>query len=423
MKVRLGLLREHDFGQLFLADVISQVGTQVTLLALPLVAILALSATPFEVGVLAACETAAFILIGLPAGAWVDRLRRRNVLIFGDVARALLLGSVPLAWWADMLTMPQLYVVALLTGVCTVFFDVAYQSYLPHLVGRENLVEGNSKLEAVRGVSQIGGPTLAGWLIQWLTAPVAIVVDAVSFLASAVYVGLIRKREPIPQRAPDAHLGREIAEGLRFVLGNRLLRSIAMCTGTYNLFSAIGFTMLLVLLADVLKIPPGAIGLVMSVGSIGGLIGAFTAMRVAKRLGQGPTIWMAPAFTAPFGLLTALVQPGLLLWLGAVGFGVSLWGGVVYNIAQVSFRQGLTPERLLGRMNATMRFLVWGTMPIGGLIGGALGQNIGVRETVWIGMAGCCLSFLPVFFSPLRTMRELPQHEEAATRAESSPTP
>jgi MFS family permease len=414
VKTSLGLLREHDFRQLFLADVISQVGTQLTLLALPLVAILALSANPLEIGVLAACETAAFVLVGLPAGAWVDRLRRRNVLIAGDLARAVLLASVPLAWWTGVLTMPQLYAAALLTGLCTVFFDVAYQSYLPHLVGRDNLVEGNSKLEAVRGVSQVGGPTLAGLLIQWLTAPVAVLVDAVSFVASAGFVGLIRKREPIPQRAPDAHLGREIAEGLRFVLGNRLLRSIAMCTGTYNLFSGIGFTMLLVLLADALKIPAGTIGLVMSVGSVGGLIGAFTAMRVAKWLGQGPTIWMSTAFTAPFGLLTALAQPGWLLWLGAVGFGVTMWGCVVYNIAQVSFRQGLTPELLLGRMNATMRFLVWGTMPIGGLLGGLLGEWVGVREAVWIGMAGCCLAFLPTFFSPLRTMRELPRHEEAA---------
>jgi MFS family permease len=412
VSTRFGLLRERDVRQLFVADTISQVGTQVTQLALPLVAILALDASPLQVGVLAACETAAFILVGLPAGAWVDRMRRRNVLINGDVARAVLLGSVPVAWWADALTMPQLYVVGLLVGVFTVFFDVAYQSYLPHLVGRQNLVEGNSKLEAVRGVSQIGGPTLAGLLIQWFTAPVAIVVDAVSFLASAVFVGLIRKREPKPERAPDAHLGREIGEGLRFVLGNRLLRSIAMCTGTFNLFSSIGFPMILVLLADQLTVSAGMIGLLMSVGSIGGLLGAFTAMRIAARLGQGPTIWMSAALTAPFGLLVAIMQPGWLLWLGAFGFGVTMFGGVVYNIAQVSFRQGLTPERLLGRMNATMRFLVWGTMPVGGLIGGVLGQQLGVRETVWVGMAGGCVAFLPVFFSPLRRMRELPSHDE-----------
>lgn len=412
MNRRFGLLREYDFRQLFVADTISQVGSQVTQIALPLVAILALDATPLEVGVLAACETAAFLLVGLPAGAWVDRMRRRSVLVFGDVARAALLGSVPVAWWTGTLTMPQLYIVGLLVGVFTVFFDVAYQSYLPHLVGRDNLVEGNAKLEAVRGVSHVAGPTAGGLLVQWLSAPVAIVVDAVSFLVSASFVGLIRKREPKPEPAADRHLGREIAEGLRFVLGNRLLRSIAMCTGSANLFTAIAMTMVLVLLAGELGVSAGTIGLLMSTGAVGGLVGAFTAMRIARWLGQGPTIVYPIAVTAPFGLLVAVVRPGWTLWLGAVGFGVVTFGGVVYNIAQVSFRQGLTPERLLGRMNATMRFLVWGTMPLGGLIGGVLGGLVGVRETVAIGMVGSCLAFLPVFFSPLRTMRELPGGEE-----------
>src|SRR5687768_7608867 len=159
------------------------------MLALPLIAVLALQATPFEIGLLAACESAAFLLVGLPAGAWVDRMRRRNVLIVGDLGRAAVLGSVPLAWWADVLTMPQLYLVGLITGVLTVFFDVAYQSYLPHLVGKEHLVEGNAKLEIVRAGSQVSGPTIAGYMIQLLSAPVAIVIDALSFLGSAVFVG------------------------------------------------------------------------------------------------------------------------------------------------------------------------------------------------------------------------------------------
>lgn len=412
MKTRFGLLREYDFRQLFFADTISQIGTQVTMLALPLVAILALRASPFEVGALAACETAAFLLVGLPTGAWVDRMRRRNVLIVGDLARAVLLGSVPLAWWARLLTMPQLYVVALLVGVFTVFFDVAYQSYLPHLVGREHLVEGNAKLEAVHAVTQIGGPSAAGLLIQVLTAPVAILVDVVSFVGSAVFVGLIRKREPKPERGPEAHLGREILEGLTFVLGNRLLRAIAMCTGSHNLFSNIGFTMFLVLLADRLKLSPGTIGLFFSVLAAGGLVAAFTATRIATLLGQGRTIWISVTVTSPFGLLMPLAQRGWLLWAAAVGAAIAWFGGTVYNIAQVSFRQGLTPERLLGRMNATMRFLVWGTMPLGALIGGVLGQLLGVRETVWIGVIGGALTFLPVFLSPLRTMRDLPRHSD-----------
>jgi MFS family permease len=420
--MRLGLLREHDFRQLFVADTVSQIGTQVSLLALPLVAVLALHATPFEVGLLAACETAAFLLVGLPAGAWVDRMRRRNVLIAGDVGRAIVLGTVPVAWWLDVLSMPQLYLVALVSGVLTVFFDVAYQSYLPHLVGRANLVEGNAKLEAVRGVNQIAGPTVAGLVIQWLTAPVAVLVDAVSFVGSALFVGLIRKREPVPEKAPDAHLGREIREGLRFVLGNRLLRSIAMCTGSSNFFSAIWFAMMIILLARELHLPAGVIGLVFSFGSVGGLIGAFSASRIAKWLGQGPTIWISIAVTAPFGLLVPLAQRGWLLALAALGVSVYSFGAVTYNIVQVSFRQGLTPERLLGRMNATMRFLVWGTMPLGALVGGVLGNTIGVRPALWAAAIGGCLAFLPVFLSPLRTMRELPTGSDEES-GEDSPAP
>ncbi|GIJ51594.1 MFS transporter [Virgisporangium aliadipatigenens] len=416
MRIDLGLLRHHDFRQLFAADTISQLGTQVTILALPLVAIVALDATPFEVGLLAAAETVAFLVVGLPAGAWVDRMRRRNVLMAGDVARALLLGSVPAAWWADVLAMPQLYIVAVLVGVSTVFFDVAYQSYLPHLVGREHLVEGNAKLQAVQGVSQIGGPTAAGLLIQALTAPVAVAVDAASFLLSAVFVQRIRKREDKPERAPDAHLGREIAEGLRFVLRNRILRAIAMCTGSSNLMNNIAFPMLLVLLADELKLSAGVIGVFLSMGAIGGLVGAFVARKVAGLLGEGPTIWISMAVTSPLALLQPLIEPGWLLWAAAVGGMLYMFGVVVYNVVQVSFRQGLTPERLLGRMNATMRFLVWGTIPLGAVIGGVLGEVFSVRTALWVGAVGGCLTFLPVFLSPLRTMRRLPTHQEPSSQ-------
>ncbi len=196
LRRRLGLLAEFDFRQLFVADTVSQVGTQVTMLALPLAAVLILHATAFEVGLLTAAETAAFLFIGLPAGAWVDRMRRRNVMITNDLLRAALLGSVPLAWWMGWLSMPQLYIVALGHGFATVFFDVAYQSYLPHLVGRDNLMEGNSKLQGVQSVSMFAGPTAAGFLIQLLTAPYAILIDSASFVGSALFVGRIRKREP-----------------------------------------------------------------------------------------------------------------------------------------------------------------------------------------------------------------------------------
>jgi MFS family permease len=344
----------------------------------------------------------------------VDRLRRRNVLIAGDLGRAIVLGSVPLAWWAGILTMPQLYVVALLAGVLTVFFDVSYQSYLPHLVGRDKLVEGNSKLEAVRAVNQLAGPPVAGGLITALTAPFAVVVDAASFLGSALFVSRIRKREERPERKPDAHLGREILEGLRFVLSNRMLRSIAACTGSSNLFSSIAGAMVIVLLARDLRLNAAVIGLFTSIAAVGGMVAALLATRISKWLGQGPTIWISIAVTSPFALLMPIAQRGWLLWVAAIGTGVYWFGAVVYNITQVSFRQGLTPERLLGRMNATMRFLVWGTLPIGGLIGGVLGKYIGVRPTLWVGGIGGMLAFLPVLLSPLRTMRELPTHGDLA---------
>jgi Na+/melibiose symporter-like transporter len=296
--------------------------------------------------------------------------------------------------------------------VLTVFFDVAYQSYLPHLVGRGHLVEGNAKLEAVRGVSQIGGPTIAGLVIQALTAPVAVALDAVSFAGSALFVGRIRRREERPEGRPDAHFRTEVMEGLRFVFGNRLLRAIATSIASYNLLSGIRTAMLIVLLARVLHLPAGTIGVFFSIASVGGLIGALTARRIAARIGQGPAIWIPIAVIAPLQLLIPMAQRGWLLWAAAFAYLV-IWCCVsVNNITQVSFRQGLTPQRLLGRMNATMRFLVWGTTPLGNLIGGVLGQLLGPRPTLWVAAVGGLIPVLPVFFSPLRTMRELPTWAE-----------
>jgi MFS family permease len=407
---RGGLWHHLDFRRLWIGETVSQFGTQVSQLALPLVAILIVHATTFEVGLLTALEMAAFLVVGLPAGAWVDRMRFRNVLIVNDLLRAVALGSIPFAQWLGVLSIGQLYAVAVVTGTSTVFFDVAYQSYLPELVHREDLVEGNAKLQASESVSQIAGPGLGGVLIQALTAPYAVLVDAASFLWSAGWVGAIQTRVPKPARQPDRHLGREIKEGLQFVLGNRLLRSIAGCTVSANLSSSMAFAVFYVLLARELGVSAGVIGVIMSTSAIGGLVGSLLASRLAKRLGQGPTIWMSAAFGAPLGFVAPFVHKD---WtLGLLALAQVLWWGsvVVYNITQVSFRQGLCPPHLLGRMNATMRFLVWGTMPLGGLLGGVLGQTIGVRRTLLVAAILGALAFLPVFLSPLRHMRELPTY-------------
>jgi MFS family permease len=409
------LWRHADFRRLWAGDTISQFGTMVTLIALPLLAVKTLHASAFEVGLLTASETAAFLLVGLPAGAWVDRLRRRSVMIVNDLLRALLLGSLPLAAWLGVLTLAQLYVVALLTGVCTVFFDVAYQSYLPHLVGREHLVEGNAKLQASQSVAQVAGPGVGGALVQVLTAPYAVLVDAVSYLWSAVWVQAIRSREPLPEPVPGRRLRTDIREGLAFVLKHPLLRRITACTGISNLGSGVQSVALITLLASPtqLDLSAGAIGLLFTVGAVGGVVGALSASRIAKAIGQGPTIWLSIALSAPFGFLPVFVQRGWSVALVAVSMLVFWTGAVVYNITQVSFRQGLCPERLLGRMNATIRFMVWGTTPLGGLLGGALATWIGLRPALVVAAVLFCASLLPVFFSPLRRMRELPTEYDA----------
>ncbi len=418
---RVGLWNHLDFRRLWVGQTVSQFGETISQIALPLVAILVIEASTFEVGLLVMFETLAFLVVGLPAGAWVDRMQTRAVLIVNDLVRAVAMGSVPVAAWLDVLSIYHLYAVALVVGVSTVFFDVAYQSYLPELVSREDLVDGNSKLTASESVSQIAGPGIAGGLIQVLTAPYAVVIDAVSFLWSAAWIRSIKTRVPKPERKPDRHLGREIGEGVRFVLGNRLLRSIAMCTGSSNLFNSIGGAVIMVLLARQLDLSPGVIGLLTSVSAVGGLLGSLVARRIAGWLGQGRTIWVTTLVAAPFAFITPFIESNWTLVPYAAGQMVFWAMVVVYNIAQVSFRQGVTPPALLGRMNATMRFLVWGTMPLGAFIGGVLGSTIGVRETLLVSATGMSLAWLPVFLSPLRSMRELPQYVEPVDGAQEPP--
>ncbi len=417
---RGGLWHHLEFRRLWVGETVSQFGTMISQLALPLVAILVVHASTFEVGLLTACETAAFLVVGLPAGAWVERMRFRSVLIVNDLIRAALLGSIPLAAMFGLLTIGQLYLVAIGTGVSTVFFDVAYQSYLPELVDRTMLVEGNAKLQGSESVSQIAGPSIGGLLIQALTAPFAVLITALTFLWSAAWVSAIKTRPARPQRKPDRHLRREIVEGLRFVLGNRLLRAIAMCTGMFNLFSSMALAVFFVLLARDLHVSAGVIGLISSTSAIGGLIGSLVASRFAARVGQGRAIWMSAAVGGPCGFVAPFVRHDWTLVLLALAQ-IGMWmATVVYNITQVSFRQGLCPPDLLGRMNATMRFLVWGTMPLGGFIGGVLGSTIGVRETLLVAAAGGSLAFVPVFLSPLRRMRELPSYEGSGQSADAA---
>lgn len=404
-----GLLRMRDFRLLLAGAAAGQVGAQVTLVALPLVAVLVLKAPAFEVGLLTAAETAAFLLIGLPAGAWVDRMRKLPLMIRADVVRAAAMASVPLAAVADVLTMAQLYVVALVTGAATVFFDVAHQSYLPQLLPKEQLMAGNGALETVRSSAHVAGPGLGGGLVQLVGAHLAIVADAIGYAVSALFLmAMKRPPEPRPEPVPGASLRSDIAEGLRFVLGHPLLRVIAATTGLGNFFTAMLMATQTVFLVRVLGLEPASVGLMLSASAAGGLLGALTAGALAGRLGQARIIWLSALATGPFALLWPLSGHGAAAALFAAGSGVVSFGAVVYNVAQVSFRQTLCPPRLLGRMNATLRFLVWGTLPLGAVVGGAVAGSFGARAALWVCALGFLLVPIPLLCSPLRRMRDLP---------------
>jgi MFS family permease len=402
------LWRHRDFLLLWSGETVSQVGTMVSHLALPLLAATALGATPWEMGLLVAAERGAFLLVGLPAGVLLDRVWRLPVMIAADLVRFALLASIPLAWALGMLTFAQLLVVALLAGVATVFFDVGYQSVLPAVIGRAGLVDGNAKLESTRAAAETAGPALGGGLVQLVGAAAAVLLDAVTYLVSAAFLLRMRTREVVSPRDPTRSMRAEMSEGLRYVLAHPLLRPITLCTGTANLFSGVLAAVSVLFLARELGQAPGVIGLVLAAGSAGGVLGAFTAGRWIRLVGQGRTVVTALLVTGPVAFLLPLTTAGAGLACFALGMAAVAYGGVVYNVAQVSFRQSVCPDHLLGRMNASIRFLVWGTIPLGGLLGGALGELIGLRATLLVTAVGMALSPVWVLASPLRRLRDLP---------------
>lgn len=405
------LWRHRDFRLLWVGDTVSQFGSMITQTAAPLLAALVLAATPFQMGLLSAADTAAFLLIGLPAGAWVDRMRRRPLMIGADIGRALLLASIPVAWWFGVLTLVQLILVGLVVGVLTVFFDVAYQSYLPALVDKTQLMDGNSKLQASQSVAQVSGPALAGWLTQGFGAANAMGLDALSYVWSVITLSRIRTVEPEVERGPDRNLRREIAEGLKFVFGNRSLVGIVGCTGTSNFGSGIVGAVSVLVLTRELGASAGIAGTVLTAAGVGGVAGALTAKWFSNTFGQARTVWLSIVVTAPFTVLLPLAGRGWLLTLFAIGNIANAYGAVVYNIAQVSFRQAICPPRLQGRMNASIRFLVWGTIPLGGLVGGALGSAIGIHGALWVGVIVMILAPISVLLSPLRGLRDMPMED------------
>ena len=414
---RASLIRHPDFLKLWTAETVSVFGTQVTLLALPLVAATILQVTPFEFALLGTIEFLPFIFLSLPAGVWVDRLRRRPILIIGDIGRAISLVSIPIAFHFDVLTIWQLYAVGFINGCLTVFFDVAYQSYLPSIVDRDQLVEGNSKLEITRSASQIVGPGMAGVLIGILRAPFAILADAASFVVSALFVFAIRRPEPPIEphdeaTGPRPSMRSEIAAGLRYVTGHRWLRSIAATTGTSNFFGNVMGAILILFLVRERGFTAETLGFAFSIGSVGVLVAALTASRISARLGVGRTLVLSALGFGVAGIPVAIAPDSWLFAAVASSGFIGGFFGVAWNINQVSLRQAITPTRMQGKMNATMRFIVWGTIPLGQIVGGFLASIIGLHNTIWIGALGGLIAFLPVALSSVRELKTMPEPVE-----------
>lgn len=403
--------RTADFRTLFGATALSQLGANVSYVAVPLVAVAELDASPGQVGALATLSTLAFLLIGLPAGAWVDRMRHRRVLIAADLARATLFASVPLAWWLDALTLGQLYAVVLLSGCATVFFDVGSQSTLPGLVGRDALVPANAAMMSLLAVSNVAGRSAGGTLVQLLTAPVAVLCTAASHLASALRLTAVRGAVAPPVPTGATRLRTQVGEGLRHVFRNRELRALALTAALTNLGSQIINTMLPVLFVRELDLPASALGLYWAAGGVGLLLGARCARPLASRLGYGRTLGVMGLCLAPAGLLVPLIDRGPWLWIAGTGGVLAMFKTGMDNVLGVSLRQRMTPDALLGRMNATFRFVLTGALAVGAAAAGLIGELAGVRTTLWVGAAFLATAFLPVFLSPVRTRRVLPDQQ------------
>jgi MFS family permease len=402
---RRGLWLHRDFVNFWAGQSVSQVGGQVSMLALPLIAALTLNASAFEVGALAAAGQAPMLLVGLFAGAWVDRRRRRPVMMVADVGRAAVLLAIPIAASFDALTIELLYVIAFITGMLTVFFDIAYMSYIPWLVRRDELIDANSKLNASASIAQVTGPGIGGLLVGALTAPFAMLVDAFSFLGSALFLSRIRVDEPPPDvKAEHPKMWHEIREGLSFVNRESTLRALVGCSAVTNLFGFAFLAVYVLYMAEELGLGSSTIGIVFATGGAGAFVGSVIAERVVQRFGMGWTLigsqfafgvtglFVPLAVLFPDYALPCVITSEFLQWLSLL----------VYLVNAMSLRQRLTPDHIQGRVNAVFTTVARGAQPIGSLLGGWLGSRIGLPWTLVVGEAGMFVAFAWLLAAPLR---------------------
>ena len=410
------LWRNGDFLKLWSAQTVSITGS--LLGALQLTAILALAATPLQLSLLTAAGVLPALLCGFVVGAWVDRLRRRPVLIAADLLRAALLGSIPGAWFAGALRIEQLYLIAFLHGLLTIFFDVAYRSYLPSLVRREQLVAANSRLSASASVAEVGAFSLGGWIAQLSSAIIVAAVDAVTFLVSALLLTSIRTSEPAPAPSTaQASLRREIVAGLRLALGNPILRAIGASRAIgMGLGGGIIGTLVVLYGIETLGFAPGVLGTIFAIGGATSILGALSASKLTHRFGLGKTLAIGFLLYGLSSFLIPLAR-GPLLLAGALLAAQQLadFALAVYEINEVSLRQGITAQRMLGRVNASLEVVELGSRLAGSLLAGVLAEAVGLRWALAAGAGLMAGGGLWLVLSPVRRVMSVPPAETAPT--------
>lgn len=408
----MSLWRDGEFLKFWIGQTVSDFGDQITLLALPLTAVIVLNAGPVEMGLLAAVASAPTALFSLFAGVWIDRLPRQGILVAVDLGRAILLATIPLAFVFGVLTMTQLYIVGFAVGTLSVVFVVGYQSYLPGLVGRQHLVDANGKMNASSSLAQLAGPGVAGVLVQLFTAPMPVILDAITYLASATGIALIRRPEPAVVFRPR-DMRTEIREGLQALLGHPILRTAVTGAAMFILLLSAQVAIFVLYLSRDLGLDPPVIGAVFAAGAVGALLGAVFASAIARRVGIGPSFIIGGALVM-IGLAgRAVVFGEIEATVGSIAVMqfVLFFAASLFNVNAPSLRQALTPSHLLGRVNASWRFLVWGTGPFGALLGGALGAALGLRAALLLAGLASLVPFLIFLFSPLSRIRDMPGPE------------
>ena len=400
--MRSVLWRDRAFVRLFAANAISQLGTQFSVLALPLTALFVLHTGALEVALLRAFNVLPFVLFSLPAGVWIDRLRRRPLMIVADMGRALALASIPVAFWLGRLSLTQLYVVVAIHGTLSVVFDVSYLSFLPGLVPRERLGDANAKLLGSQAVAQSAGPSIAGAVVGAVGAAVAVLGDAVSFAVSAIFVAAIRGREERPEPTTTRKRD-ELLEGLRYVFSQPYLRTLTIWTSLWNLFTSGFGAIVIVYYVRDLHWSATEIGVISAIGTSGLVLGSLVNQRLVRRLGIGPMIaFSGIAFSWTLIVVPLVPRAHAAPLLAAIGF-VGTTFGFFANVNQLTLRQAITPHRLLGRMNSVVRFMYWGTIPLGSLLAGLAVGPFGLRTTLVAAGIGSTLCCVPIMASRIRS--------------------